>query len=247
MSSYSSLAQDLSTLTDSGYGHWMAATRLSETATSIDDYILVASEYEKAIQSDSSFIDAYMRLVHLYEKIGAERGDVYLSKAENYLKKYEILNAGDTRNIESEKAYIRALLAKSSSEPGRFVGVWVDRKYPRASYIFRIKQEGNTFDVKVSTAEERELETTNIIFDGEILSFTVKDIDNPGYRKRSSWRESGRDVEVLWDYEESFDFWKLSFINGELTAVSEWINKYYLNGIIQRRRYGELEWILKKR
>lgn len=163
-------AQDLSRLSDEGYGHWITATRLSEKASSIDDFLLVANEYEKVLLSDPSFSDTYLKLVQLYEKIGEEKGISFLDRANDILDKYSAINPNDKRRIESERIYISAIKDKFNSGPNKFVGRWGSGnsqerdliiKYEGGEYIItmlnmlvdRIEKESDTSFIIVKKAE----------------------------------------------------------------------------------------------
>lgn len=138
-------AQNLSSLSDSGYSHWVTASRLSEAASSIDDYILIAKEYEQVLETDPSFEETYLTLVQLYEKIGNVKGMPYLNKAEQVLNRYASLKPGDTRTILTERTYLSALKDKYNSGPYRFVGVWGLEN--GSGFDLEIKYDGNEYSL----------------------------------------------------------------------------------------------------
>lgn len=240
-------------LSNIGARHWKTANTLYSMAASLEQKEMAIAEYERVKESDPNYSETYFKLGTIYFELAKEyKVDEYFEHAkENYLK-YKSLNPQDSDKIDDEIYLIESvkqMTQKSSSrdETNTFVGVWINKSFPRISYIFRIKKNGDSYDVSVSTAEERVLDTSDVIFDGETLCFTVRDVDHKGSPHTISWEENGRIVEVVCDVEEDVDFWKLSYANGNLSATNEWINKYSLNGKVKRRRHGSFTWILSRR
>ena len=95
----------------------------------------------------------------------------------------------------------------------------------------------------VSTAEEQVLETGDIIFDGETLSFTVRYVVRMSSPHTLSWG----DAEIVCDLEEGVDFWKLSYDNGQISATNEWNVSYSFYGQHKRTRYGRQSCVLTRR
>lgn len=118
-------AQDLTKLSNEGYGHWTAAGTLLSMAKTGDDYQQVANELEKVIQTDPNFEDTYFNLVKVYEQIGVEKGSWALAKAKKYLEEYKRMRPDDSRTVESELIVLQALEKKSKQNiVKRFVGKW---------------------------------------------------------------------------------------------------------------------------
>ena len=203
-------AQDLSGLSDQGYGHWMAASKLAELATNVDDYVLIAKEYEEVIETDPSFIEAYMKLVQVYEKIVLEKGEPYFSKAEAALNQYAVLNPGDNRNIQSEKAFIQALRSRYYTGPYRFDGRWCYKSNKTSgNWFIQIKWEGDayqitfkqtpeaiesinstTWDVTFARQEDRgsELRSRHTRYEGDCSSSADPGFPTYGKYYYNSWR-----------------------------------------------------------
>ena len=239
-------------LSNLGSRHWKTANTLWDMATSLDQKEMAIAEYEKVKESDPDYSDTYFKLGSIYFDLAKEyKTDRYFEQAkQNYLK-YKSLCPQDSEKIDDELYLIesvRQMSQKSNSQNNKktFVGVWVRTGSPY-TYIFRIKENGDSYDVSVSTSEERVLDTSDIIYDGESLSFTVRDVDYMGSPRRISWYENDRHVEVVCDIEEDVDSWKLTFINGQVTATNNWIHKFSLNGQVQRRRTGSYTWTLTRR
>ena len=107
--SLTSMAQNLST---EGKGHFIAAQRLFEMATSVDDYKLVAEEFESVTKSDPSFAKTYINLGLVYSRIGAEQGEPYFSKAEAALETYRKMAPEDTEGYTEEAISLKAMRRK---------------------------------------------------------------------------------------------------------------------------------------
>lgn len=248
--SASAYGQSLSNI---GARHWKTANTLWDMATSLDQKEMAIAEYEKVKESDPNYSDTYFKLGTIYFDLAKEyKTDRYFEQAKGNYLKYKSLCPQDSEKIDDELYMIesvRQLTQKSNTRGDKkaFVGVWVNKSRPEFSYIFRIKENGDSYDVSVSTSEERVLDTSDIIFDGESLSFTVRDIDRMGSPHTISWNENGRRVEVVCDLEEDVDSWELTYNNGQVTAKNNWINKYSLHGNVIRRRSGSFTWTLSRR
>lgn len=111
-----------------------------------------------------------------------------------------------------------------------YIGDWVQPESPR-SRIFRIRNNGDSFHVEVSNYVEEPLETKNVFFDGDSLSFTVKIYDtNPGWKRNTTYREGSSLVKVENDNQVEFYYYKLSPRHRELVGSKEWHKVFYLNG-----------------
>lgn len=116
-------AQDLTGLSDSGYGHWSAAIVFLSEAKTVDDYCMAAQEFEFVTKSDPSFSDAYLKLVSVYKEIGRERGGLAFDKAFSALESYKALHPDDIKTYETENSILKALqrnYAKKSTIYGRW-------------------------------------------------------------------------------------------------------------------------------
>lgn len=247
--SFFAQGQDLSSI---GSRHWRTANTLWDMATSLEQKEMAILEYEKVKESDPQFPDTYNRLGSIYFELAKEyQKDVYFERAKHNYIEYKAICPQDSNQIDDELYLIESvqrMSRKSSLQDNKqaFVGVWVNKDSP-FSLIFRIKEEGNDYAVSVSTPEEQALETKDVIFDGETLSFTVRYVDRMSSPHTLSWREDNRSVEVICDLEEGVDFWKLSYDNGHISATNEWHITYSLNGQHQRTRYGRQSCVLSRR
>ena len=241
-------------LTGIGARHWKTANTLWEMATTLEQKEMAVFEYEKVKESDPNYVETYKKLGGIFFELAKEFGeDKFYEQAKRNYNEYKSRCPQESVLIDDEIYIIesvRRLTQKQNAEVKKnsFVGVWVNRDFPSVSYIFRIKADGESYDVKVSTADERVLATLDVIYDGETLSFTVKDVDRMGTPHEISWGEgNGRVARVTCDLEEDYDYWKLKFKNGQLTANAECLSLYYYRGRVERRRSYNLTWVLSKR
>ena len=223
-------------LSEEGRGHYNAALLLFESSSSVNDYLLVAEEFETVLKTDPDYPNTYINLCKMYYRIGAEKGEPYFSKAETALSNYKRLAPGDTAGYTEETIALQAMRRKYDSNyqsivKKKFVGTWRDKEHQGINYIFRISESGELLDVRVFTWQEKELETYDVSLNGGTLSFTVKSIDvdyvNGSPRRRTY--EIGSKT-VINDKEVSYDHWKLTLNGEQIVATNKWESYYYLNG-----------------
>lgn len=230
---YSTLfAQEHPELSESGQRHWKAATVLLEIASTPDELSNVIAEFELVTMSDSTYADTYYNLGKLYTKLGKEWGDECFDSAKKCFNKYLSLRPDEAKLIEDE-IYIVETIRKSTEiyrkEKNKLnlIGTWKDELYPGLLYVIRINESEYPFKVQVSTGnDERFLYTYGASYDGETLSFTVRDITYG--RNSTSFDGKNINYNKIIDY----DYWKVTIVNNKMHAT--WVNKcdYYLNNYI---------------
>lgn len=200
---YSTLfAQEHLDLSESGQRHWKAATALLEIASTPDELSKVIAEFELVTISDSTYADTYYNLGKLYTKLGKEWGDECFDKALDYFKKYLSLRPNENKLIEDE-LYIVETIRKATetyrTEKNKLnlIGTWKDELYPNLFYVISISDYEYPFKVQVSRSE-RFLETYGASYDGEVLSFTVKDINYKGI---------------------DYDYWEVKLVGNKMHAT----------------------------
>lgn len=99
-------------LSAEGKGHFIAAQRLFEMANFVNDYVLIAEEFESVAKTDPSFAKTYINLCLVYSRIGAEQGEPYFSKAEAALEKYKDLAPEDISGYTEEAISLKAMRRK---------------------------------------------------------------------------------------------------------------------------------------
>ena len=230
-------------LSEVGRGHYNAALLLFESSSSVNDYLLVAEEFEAVLKTDPDYPNTYINLCKMYYRIGAEKGEPYFSKAETALSNYKRLAPGDTAGYTEETIALQAMRRKYDSNyqnivKKKFVGTW--RVHQGLFYIFRIAESGDALDVRVFTWQEKELETYDVSLNGGTLSFTVKDTDIVyvnGRPQRRVTETQGKSI--INDKEVSYDYWKLTFDGERMIATDKWTNYYYLNGRLVNQVDGQ--------
>ncbi len=176
-------------LSKSGAAHLRAAETLLEMASSINDKLLVAEEYEKVTQSDPSYADVYLKLGKLYAALTPELGKEYYDKAKQNYQTYLRLRPAEKDEIDAELVVLDALLRKYNSGPSRLVGCWGFSGYNGFQPYFNIKMQGNDYIVEVTPGGFLDTETINVESsrEGMIFKFAVTKF----YDRRSELREKG--------------------------------------------------------
>lgn len=99
-------------ITDVGRAHYKAALLLLESASSINDYSLVAEELEAVVQTDPDYPNTYIDLCKIYGRIGSEKGEPYFRKAEEALSRFRQLNPSDSTGYTEESIALNAMKRK---------------------------------------------------------------------------------------------------------------------------------------
>lgn len=239
-------------LTDEGRGHYNAALLLFESSSSVNDYLLVAEEFEAVIKTDPDYPNTYINLCKMYYRIGAEKGEPYFSKAETALSNYKRLAPGDTAGYTEETIALQAMRRKYDSNyqnivKKKFVGTWRDKANQGINYIIRISESGDALEVRVFTWQEKELETYDVSLNGGTLSFTVKDISIRyvnGRPVRRTTEFGGKSI--IYDKEVSYDQWELRFDGEQIRATIKTTYYDYLNDRIVNQGEGQDSYIYVK-
>ncbi len=153
---FSAKCQCDSTLSKSGAIHWKVAQALIDMAVTVEDYEQVATEYEKVIETDSNYVAAYMKLGHIYTKIGNEKGLDALDKARYYfiMSKWVCEDSADEADIGI--AIVDALNRKYTNGSEKFVGIWghfSDEGIFTPDVKITKKENGYWFDVLFEDSE----------------------------------------------------------------------------------------------
>ena len=242
--------QNNSNLSAEGARHWKAATALLEVSSTPEELSYVISEFENVANSDPSYADTYYNLGKLYTKLGKENGDAFFNKAKENFRKYLSLRPEERQQIEDE-LYIVDSIRKSTESYRKeknkksFLGTWKDAEYPNVAYIVRITEAGDSFDVQVSTSEERLLNTYDISFDGTYLSFTVRDSDDY-YWHHQIHEISNSNWTVRCDEEVEYDHWQVKIEDNKMYVTNNVESYYYLNGKTVKSRRDKYTWIYAK-
>lgn len=111
-------------LSRSGAAHLRAAEILSSSATSTDDKLQVAEEYEKVIQADPYFAKAYLEAAKIYSALTPELGTSAYDKAKSLLNNYADLMPSNADQVDTELIVLDAMLSKYNNGPAKLDGIW---------------------------------------------------------------------------------------------------------------------------
>lgn len=237
-------------LSNVGKAHWITANALSEMASSAEDYIQIAEEYEKIISSDPAYPETYVKLCQVNCKIGSTLGNEYFDKADNALAKYRELSTHDEQTYLNAKVMLDALREKYNRGPNRFCGKWkrndnskdwfIDIQYKSGSYTiicnedrYQIEEaEPDTFILMTTrrTDHRDELNTRG-------WNYYVDDRDSDadeGYPTQGQYK---------YDMVISKDYYKIS-LEGDVPILTlfKMHHTHYLNGIITYCETKTNEW-----
>lgn len=235
-------AQEQTALSDAGARSWKAAMTLLDMAKTADDLEGPIREFEKVTKSDPNYADTYFNLGKLYTKVGKEEGDEAFNKALENFKRYLSLRPHERQQIEDELYVVESI--RKSTAPYRieknkkkFIGTWKDTEYPDVKYIIRITENGDSFNVQVSTSNERLLKTYDVRYDGTTLSFWTRDSDDY-YWHHQRHEISTKHWKVTCDEEVDYDSWKLTLQGNNINVSHNWTEYYYLDGKTVDSRSG---------
>lgn len=136
-------------LSSQGKAHLRAAETLSQTASTGDDYIQVAEEYEKILITDPSFYNAYLEAAHAYAMATPSLGKTAYDKGVSVLNRLKSKDSSYESEIYSEKTVLDAMLKKHNNGPSRIYGTWGEYGHNSQFYPFvKITENGGTPNVE---------------------------------------------------------------------------------------------------
>lgn len=225
-------------LSNVGKAHWITANALSEMASSAEDYIQIAEEYEKVISSDPAYPETYVKLCQVYCKIGSTLGNEYFDKADNALAKYRELTTHDEQTYLNAKVMLDALREKYNRGPNRFCGKW-SRKYDSQNWFLDIQYKSGRYTIICNEARYQIEEAEPDIF---ILIITDRydrrdELNARGLKcfidDRNSDADEGYPTHGQYEYNEctSEYYYKIS-LEGIVPVLNVFkiCHKYYMNG-----------------
>lgn len=138
--------------------HWLRAVTFVEDATSTDDYLLAAQEFEKILTSNASCPDVYYNLGLVYGKLISSKGEFAINKAKEYFNYYLKLKPEDSSAIKKEFIIMDARLEKYSNDTKinmlkDFEGIWEHYTYSNGELLSANQMQINTnrTEVKISS------------------------------------------------------------------------------------------------
>ena len=111
-------------LSSQGKAHLRAAETLTQSASTGEDYIQVAEEYEKILTTDPSYYKAYLEAAHAYALATPSLGKTAYDKGVSILNRLKSKTSSYESEIYSEMTVLDAMLKKHNNGPSRIYGTW---------------------------------------------------------------------------------------------------------------------------
>lgn len=224
------IAQVNTELSDAGKRHYKAAMTLFDMASTIEDYKAVAKEFELVAETDPNYADTYFNLGKIYTKLGKEHGEPYFKKAKDAFNKYKELRPAEA-NTADDEIYAIDLVEKTSAKSraekkkAAFVGTWKGDKV--TDFILKISEVEGVLKAFVTICDGRALETYGEKFDGNILTFQVRDTDlGDGQIYRVECQGWSGDC----DFETNIYNWRCELKDDKLKIFYDWRSNHSLRG-----------------
>lgn len=138
--------------------HWLKAVTFVEEATSNEDYLLAAKEFEQILISNASCPDVYYNLGLVYSKIVSSKGEFAINKAKEYFNYYLKFKPEESAAIEKELIIMEARLEKYNNDTKNnmlkdFEGTWEKYNYfnGRLLSASQMQININNSEVKISS------------------------------------------------------------------------------------------------
>lgn len=136
-------------LSSQGKAHLHAAETLAQSASTGEDYIQVAEEYEKILNTDPSFNKAYLEAAHAYALATPSLGKTAYDKGVSVLNRLKNKDSSCESEIYSEMTVLDAMLKKYNNGPSRIYGTWGQYGYNDLFYPFvEITENGGVPNVE---------------------------------------------------------------------------------------------------
>ncbi len=242
-------------LSRSGAAHLRAAQTLKSMASTTDDNLQVAEEFEKIIESDPSYAEAYLEAARIYSTLVPHLGTTVYDKAENLFRHYAELRLVEASDVDAELIVLEAMLRKYNNGPNRLDGIWSvwSRGYNKYMDILEIRNSGT--DVRLLAPHylvPGDVRNVDVSVNGEQCTIVIKCFWN----NRPSLREKGWSYYVddcdgkadagyprsgEYKYNESLNTWYFVVDFSKTPLVlhcSKIHNDYFFNGA---KTYSETE------
>lgn len=129
-------------LSSQGKAHLRAAETLAQSASTGEDYIQIAEEYEKILNTDPSFSKAYLEAAHAYALATPSIGKTAYDKGVSVLNRLKSKDSSYESEIYSEMTVLDAMLKKHNNGPSRIYGTWGEYGHNGQFFPF-VKITGN--------------------------------------------------------------------------------------------------------
>ena len=199
-------------LSRSGAAHLKAAQALKSMASTTDDNLQVAEEYEKIIESDPAYADAFVEAARIYSTLVPQLGSAAYDKAETLFRRYAELRPAEASDVDAELIVLEAMLRKYNNGPNRLDGIWQGRKGGTSGFVDYIEVFNGGADIQVLNASEwvpGEVRSMDISINGNKCSLAIKYYwdDRPELGKHGlDYYVGDRDVYADSEYPRSGEF-----------------------------------------
>ena len=210
-------------LSSQGKAHLRAAETLAQSASTGEDYIQVAEEYDKILNTDPSYNNAYLEAAHAYALATPSLGKAAYDKGVNLLNRLKRKDSSFESEIYSEMTVLDAMLKKHNNGPSRIYGTWGEYGHNGQFYPFvKITGSGGTPNVEFlgywMAGEVGYIKDVRINISGNIcyLEFDKYWDNRPSLRKKGwthyvddcdSNADPGYPTTGTYKYDESYSTW----------------------------------------
>lgn len=210
-------------LSSQGKAHLRAAETLAQSASTGEDYIQVAEEYEKILNTDPSYNNAYLEAAHAYALATPSLGKAAYDKGVNLLNRLKRKDSSFESEIYAEMTVLDAMLKKHNNGPSRIYGTWGEYGYNGQFYPFvKITGSGGTPNVEFlgywMAGEVGYIKDVRINISGNIcyLEFDKYWDNRPSLRKKGwthyvddcdSNADPGYPTTGTYKYDETYSTW----------------------------------------
>ena len=210
-------------LSSQGKAHLRAAETLAQSASTGEDYIQVAEEYEKILNTDPSYNNAYLEAAHAYALATPSLGKSSYDKGVSILNRLKSKTSSYESEIYSEMIVLDAMLKKYNNGPSRIYGTWGEYGYNGQFFPFvKISGSGGTPNVEFlgywMAGEAGNIKDVRINISGNIcyLEFDKYWDNRPSLREKGwthyyddcdSNADPGYPTTGTYKYDESYSTW----------------------------------------
>lgn len=237
-------------LSSRGNAHLRAAEALAQSASSGEDYIQVAEEYEKIIETDPSYYTAYIEAAHAYALATPHLGKPAYNKGINILDRLKRQNPSLEDEIYSEKVVLEAMLKKHNNGPARLYGTWGEYGYNNGKFLpfIKVTENGNTPNVEFLgyyiAGSNGVIKDVRIDVSGNICNLEIDQYwdDRPSLRKEGwthyvddcdGYADPGYPTTGTYKYNDSFNTYYYTIDLSSYPLVAKCVkihSDYYYNG-----------------
>lgn len=241
------LTANAQSLSRSGAAHLKAAQTLKSMASTTDDNLQVAEEYEKIIETDPGYAEAYIEAARIYSTLVPQLGMPAYDKAENLFRRYAELRPAEASDVDAELIVLEAMLRKYNNGPNRLDGIWSQWSRGMNKYVDVLEIRNGGSDVRLidpSWLVAGSIRDVKVTLNGDKCTITIQQYwdDRPDLRKKG-WTHYYDDCDGNADpgfprygeykYNDSLSTWYYYLDLSKTPLVLKCVNihtEYFLNG-----------------